>query len=124
MAGIVMRKRLQYVVTSHCSPWIKLEQYALHIFHLYQLKIKVACRSNMFSKPLDARVFLKFIHAHLSPVTCSYVAKIIIKCLSNTEIYNQLVVLQQNNLRLRLCLTRQKRFHYLPKFFMMFFDSP
>ena len=68
------QESLQYVITSHGSPWIKLKQYALHIFHLYQLEIKIVSRSEMLNNLLDTRVILKFFHTLLSAVICSYVA--------------------------------------------------
>ena len=71
------QKTLRCVITSQGFPWIKLKQYALHIFHLDQLKIKIARRCKMFHNLPDTKVILKFLHTHLSTVTCSCVAEVI-----------------------------------------------
>ena len=65
------QKTLRCVITSRGFPWIKLKQYALHIFHLDQLKIKIASRCKMFRNLPDTKVILKFLNTHLSTVTCS-----------------------------------------------------
>ena len=101
MAGVLMFKVSAICCHIPRLSWIKLKLYVLHILNLNQLKIKIPSRSEMISNPLDTRVILKLFHTHLSAVTCSYVAEIIIKCLYNTlRIRNQLLVLQQNNLGL------------------------